>query len=129
MLGVLLCLLYSFGLLAVAAKPHGGRNGLPPVTLLFRLNFDNKDVLCGIPEPKEPTLVSESEWLKLLASSCHRLAGLSETEFENFISPLLLPKVFKYIGRWACFDQKSPCLASMPFAYVEESLHPMIQFE
>ena len=88
MLGVLLCLLYSFGLLAVAAKPHGGRNGLPPVTLLFRLNFDNKDVLCGIPEPKEPTLVSESEWLKLLASSCHRLAGLSETEFENFIHAL-----------------------------------------
>ena len=94
---LLLCLLWSFGLLAFAAKPHDGRNGLPPVTLLFRLNLDEKAVFCGIQEPKEPALVSESEWLKLLASNCHRLVGLSETEFEKLISPHFLPKVFEYI--------------------------------
>ena len=114
--GVLLCLLLSFGLLAFAAKPHDGRNGLPPVTLLIQLHLGKKAVFCGIQEPKEPALVSESEWLKLLASNCHRLVGLSETEFEKLISPHFLPKVFEYIVRWTCLDQGSPCLASMPFA-------------
>jgi carbamoyltransferase len=129
--GVFLCLLWSFGLLAVAAKPHDGRNGLPPVTLLFRLEVNNKTAFCGIQEPKEPALVSESEWYKLLSSSCYRLVGLSESEFENFVLPHLLPKVFEYIARWTCFEtfKGSSCLSSMPFAYVDESLHPMVQFE